>query len=716
MVRASQYGMSAIAALCLLAVLPAAAVSEDRSATTPVAKVVQMLGDMLANAQKEKKAEEVSFASFSQWCTDEQARLTEQVQIGAQKIESLTADSGKESSDASELGEQITKLHQDLDRFEGQLKAQVQQREANHKEFVSEQRDYAESIDALDRAINVMQKQNFDRAALLQLGEQLPANAQQMLTAFVGMMSDEDGDSKGPDFMSRSAPEADAYEFQSGNIVDLLKKLRGDFVEKKSQCEKEEMNSKHAHEMVMQDLTASITHAKQSSSEKSIARQGKLEQAAMLKKQLSTTSEAKEADDASLSKAKVECDEKKLSFEEKQKLRAEEIEAIHKAIEILSSEDVQALADKRLGLAQRGGTSLAQFGVRGGANSEGIRRRVMDFLSEEAERLHSQQLTLIAEKVAADPFVKVRKLISDMITRLLNEANADAKHEGFCDKEMGQSKLTRNKLSEDIDALNANIENGKASITMLGEDIARLTREVADLKAEMSRATELRAEEKKRNEATIKDATDGGKAIDAATSILKEFYAQALKATAFTQVASRRRSQNPGVKMGSEEWNALANPDLEGTVDKGHKEGMQTFGDRFTGAQTEANSVLAMLEVISSDFSTLKADTQAAEVMSQKSYDEFIGDAKKNEAVKSRKIELSKSDKTQMEAKLHEDTADMKFSQDKLLAAERYYEQLEPQCMDKGMTFKDRAAARQAEIQSLKEALQILNGADISGA
>ena len=41
-----------------------------------------------------------------------------------------------------------------------------------------------------------------------------------------------------------------------------------------------------------------------------------------------------------------------------------------------------------------------------------------------------------------------------------------AQQKEFCDKEVGKSKVTRNKLSEDIDGLAAAIEDGKAKIMM----------------------------------------------------------------------------------------------------------------------------------------------------------------------------------------------------------------------------------------------------------
>merc|ERR1719277_2924749 len=104
------------------------------------------------------------------------------------------------------------------------------------------------------------------------------------------------------------------------------------------------------------------------------------------------------------------------------------------------------------------------------------RRRVRDFLSAEGQRLHSQRLSMLAEKLAADPFAKVKQLIDSMITRLLEEANADADHEGFCDKEMGKSKLTRSRLSEEIDGLSAAVEDGKATILALTTETEALTK------------------------------------------------------------------------------------------------------------------------------------------------------------------------------------------------------------------------------------------------
>merc|ERR1719272_2932375 len=167
-----------------------------------------------------------------------------------------------------------------------------------------------------------------------------------------------------------------------------------------------------------------------------------------------------------------------------------------KATEILQGGDVPGAALSQL--AQ--GVAFNQ--LRSSVDSAGVHGRVRDFVAAEARRLHSSQLSLLAQKLAANPFAKVTKMIDSMITRLLNEANEDAQHEGFCDKEIGKSKVTRNKLSEDIDGLDAAVEDGKANIMRLAEEVATLTKEVADTDASVSEATKIRATEKAANKVT----------------------------------------------------------------------------------------------------------------------------------------------------------------------------------------------------------------------
>ena len=50
-------------------------------------------------------------------------------------------------------------------------------------------------------------------------------------------------------------------------------------------------------------------------------------------------------------------------------------------------------------------------------------------------------LSVLAARAAADPFGKVRKMIKDMIIKLMEEANEETEHKGWCDGELGANKV-----------------------------------------------------------------------------------------------------------------------------------------------------------------------------------------------------------------------------------------------------------------------------------
>merc|ERR1719502_2049452 len=56
-----------------------------------------------------------------------------------------------------------------------------------------------------------------------------------------------------------------------------------------------------------------------------------------------------------------------------------------------------------------------------------------------------------------DPFAKVKGLISDMIARLEEEANADATLKAYCDKEMAESTAKKDALQAEVDKKTAKV-------------------------------------------------------------------------------------------------------------------------------------------------------------------------------------------------------------------------------------------------------------------
>merc|ERR1712118_457812 len=149
--------------------------------------------------------------------------------------------------------------------------------------------------------------------------------------------------------------------------------------------------------------------------------------------------------------------------------------------------------------------------------------------------LNSRVLGALAERVEKDPFKKVKKMIKDLIVKLMEEANDEAAHKGWCDTELATNEHTRKDKTDEVETLHAENDQLAANIAKLGEEIADLTAAVSDLDSAMAKATKLRQEEKAKNAETVEDAQVAQTAVAQALTVLKEFYEKAGKATAFAQ-------------------------------------------------------------------------------------------------------------------------------------------------------------------------------------
>merc|ERR1719199_1549591 len=320
-------------------------------------------------------------------------------------------------------------------------------REKEHDDFQLEHKDYSESLDALDRAIVVLKKKSMDVGQATELLQQVslmvrvPENARRTIAAFLATDSEIRQDP-----LSVSAPEAAGYEFQSGGVVEMLENLKDKFEDELRDLEREEMNAEHAYELMSVDLKASIKQADGEMNAKAKIKSEKEEAAAEAKGDLSDTTAAHNEDSTYLSELNAQCTQKSADFESRQQLRAEELEAIQKAIEILSS-GVAGRSEKYgvalvQGKAKAPAMALRATVVKGQTPGQ---RSVAAFLQGRAKQLGSRILAMVAQKVNDDPFAKVKKMIDGMITKLLAEANEEADHKGWCDTEMGTNKNTRDK-------------------------------------------------------------------------------------------------------------------------------------------------------------------------------------------------------------------------------------------------------------------------------
>lgn len=299
-------------------------------------------------------------------------------------------------------------------------------------------------------------------------------------------------------------------------------------------------------------------------------------------------------------------------------------------------------------------------------------QRLTVFLEKKAQLLSSKALKELAAQAASSPFDKVINMIKDLVAKLKEEAAAEAEHKSWCDGQLKSNKIKREKKTSKVNKLAATVDALAQSIASMGNRIATLSKQQADLQAAMSEATAQRQKEKATNTEAMKDAKAGEEATRQALVVLKEFYS----------------SQKSFLQT-----NGAQAPEMAA----------------YSGMSSAKGGVVGMLEVISSDFSRLYHDTDAAETSAAAEYNSFMKDAKASKKAK-HDLEVKTSlKKDQAEFDKENTIKDEDATQEELDKALAYQQHLKPVCLEVHVSYEERVAQRKEEIEALKEAYKILN-------
>merc|ERR1719453_2475785 len=384
---------------CLLAVSANAAVQleQGKSNVTPIQKVLTLMEELKAKGVAAKQDEETKFSAFSQWCDNTKAAKTGEINAGNEKIEFLTAEIQKAAVLIQQLTDRILELEEDVGRWKKDEKSAKTVRNAERADFTATVTDYTESIDAVSQAISVLKKQAFDRkqaaASLIQVQslKLVPAASKKALSSFLQQAPE----------LDVSAPEANAYEFQSGGVVDMLEKLNDEFSSKKTELEKDELGAQQGFEQIMQQLADNIENAEFEISKKTKHRAETQQSKSEQEGDLAQTTADRDEDQKYRDETVALCKQKTSDFESRQKLRAEEIEAISKAIEIIGSQAVSGSGDKHLpALLQIRAKHASTMAQLRSTQTNPQQQKMASFLAERARKTGSRMLSELA--VAAE--------------------------------------------------------------------------------------------------------------------------------------------------------------------------------------------------------------------------------------------------------------------------------------------------------------------------
>jgi chromosome segregation ATPase len=338
------------------------------------------------------------------------------------------------------------------------------------------------------------------------------------------------------------------------------------------------------------------------------------------------------------------------------------MEAVSKAMGVLSSDDAQDLMSKTFSLVQSAEGKSSQR-----------RMQAAKVLTTAAQKLHSPKLSALAVSVRLDAFTQVKKAIDDLVAQLLQDKADEIKHKDFCTDELNSNQLqTEEKTRQKADH-ESHMEDLNMKIADLAKAIATLKSEVGDLQLGLKRAGEDREQQSKEAQQLVTEQRQAQKLLQAALDILSEFY--------FVQTKQEPAGPPPPAGFKPLKKNA------------------------------QSGGVMSMIEQIIEDAKAMEAEALRAEKEALAAYATFVQETKASIDEKAKDIANKSGTKAKLEEELVETTQDRDEVVVELEDLANDNKELHTSCDYTLKNFDIRQKARDEEVEALKQAKAILSGA-----
>merc|ERR1719247_1120337 len=125
----------------------------------PIEKVIEMMSDLQQKIIGEGKAAQKIYDEFAEWCEEESKSLQFTIKTAKAEAEDMNAVIDKAASDIKAFDEKIGELTSSISTDQSDLKAATTIREKEHGIFVTEEADLVDTVDTLERAIGIIERE-----------------------------------------------------------------------------------------------------------------------------------------------------------------------------------------------------------------------------------------------------------------------------------------------------------------------------------------------------------------------------------------------------------------------------------------------------------------------------------------------------------------------------------------------------------------------------
>merc|ERR1719478_1145028 len=619
---------------------------------------------MLKQLEKEAEEDEEIYDKMACWCETNDKEKTKSIADAEARISDLTTKIEELTAASARLNTEIKNLEKEVAENQAALDKATAIRQKQLAEFNEEEKDILESISALKSAVTVLSKHNsliqMPRSHIVGVAATVQNEMQKHASLLSGVLTHKERKAvaafiQSPaDYFDAEPTFKQSYAPQSGEIFGILKQMKETFETNLSSSQKEEMSSQKAYEELKAAKEAEIKAGQEQIDSKTQELADTDEKNAQAKEDLEDTKKSLSADEQFLMMLKEKCSMTDAEWEERQKTRQAEMEAVSKAFNPSLLQKENAMHSER-------------------------RAQASKLLAAVAKKLQNPRLATLAVRVRLDAFTRVKKAIDDMVAQLLKEKEDEIKHKDFCTEEFNTNELQTEKKTRDKQDLTAKIEDLKMNIKQLGDAIADLKSQVAEDQVQLKRAGEDREKENKEFQQTVADQRATQKLLAAALNVLKGFYDKKAAAA----LVQMQEPAGPPPPPGFEAYKKNA----------------------------AAGGVMGMIQQIINDAKAMEAEAIRSEEDAQKAYEDFVKDTNASIEEKSKDIVNKSESKAKAEADLVETQESHESVMLELEQLGNYKAELHTSCDFVMKNFEIRQTARDEEIEALKQAKAILSGA-----
>merc|ERR1719162_353587 len=447
--------MRTVAALLLVLVCPAAALSLNQQVRVKISQV-----------QKELDETTADFEEYAKFCDDQSVEKDYAIKDGAESMEELTATITDTSAGIESAAATIEDLSTKISDTESELSTATALRKAEKEAFVKAEKELLETVRELDGATTAIKKS----LALVQLrGGKVGQSERDALNAVVaGLGQLVEASFVEPEqrrhiqsFLEERADAEEAFEarartLDSNAIADTLQDMLDKSEESLTTTRKREQEAAQGFAMLKQSLEGETKGMKEELGESTQFKASSAEKLATAQEDLAVTTKVFNEDTAYLKDLKRDCQTRAREFEVTSKDNTAELTALGKA---------KAILLKKFALVQTHTQVHALAKAR--VQDEDPKSRALRSIEQLGRKLHSTALVSLAYRAASDPFGKIRSMIEEMIAKLLQEAAEEATQKAFCDTEIGESNASKDEKQGKLDKTNSRLEKSESTIASL---------------------------------------------------------------------------------------------------------------------------------------------------------------------------------------------------------------------------------------------------------